>query len=55
MMYTQLATFRYPGRGSHFPVPFLLPFSKTHQLVVCLIKLRRAGLHLKAGRTISMV
>lgn len=33
----------------------LLEIMQTHQLVVCLIKLRSAWLHLKAGRTIPII
>lgn len=54
MMYTQ-ASYVQMRKGISFPSAFPLAISKTHQVVVCLIKLRRAGLHLKAGRTISVV
>ena len=55
MMYTQASYVQMPRKGISFPSAFPLAISKTHQVVVCLIKLRRAGLHLKAGRTISVV
>lgn len=47
-----------PGSEDQESLPLptsLVEIMQTHQLVVCLVKLRSAWLHLKTGRTITII